>query len=63
MGNIPHHFLGYWGYGAQHELEALLSSVGENLSPNLSPTRGEALNFPPTGVQLALKPNPQPLPY
>ncbi|MEH2264583.1 asparagine synthetase B family protein [Nostoc sp.] len=33
MGNIPHHFLGYWGYGAQHELEALLSSILENLSP------------------------------
>ncbi|MEH1811251.1 MAG: asparagine synthetase B family protein, partial [Nostoc sp.] len=45
---IPHHFLGYWGYGAQQELEALLTSVLENLSPNLSPTRGEALNFPPS---------------
>ncbi|MBD2676655.1 MULTISPECIES: asparagine synthetase B [Nostoc] len=42
MGNIPHHFLGYWGYGAQHQLEALLTGVLENLSPNLSPTRGEA---------------------
>jgi len=45
MGNIPHHFLGYWGYGAQHQLQALLTGVLENLSPNLSPTRGEALNF------------------
>lgn len=42
MDNIPHHFLGYWGYGAQHQLEALLIGVLENLSPNLSPTRGEA---------------------
>ncbi|MBD2509738.1 asparagine synthase [Nostoc muscorum FACHB-395] len=42
MDNIPHHFLGYWGYGAQQELEALLNSVLENLSPS----RGEALNFP-----------------
>lgn len=41
MGNIPHHFLGYWGYGAQHELEALLTSVVENLSPK----RRKALKF------------------
>ncbi|MFN6562591.1 MAG: asparagine synthetase B family protein [Nostoc sp. ChiSLP01] len=41
MGNIPHHFLGYWGYSAQHQLEALLTGVLENLSP----TKGEALNF------------------
>ncbi|MEH2071717.1 MAG: asparagine synthetase B family protein [Nostoc sp.] len=45
MDNIPRHFLGYWGYGAQHQLEALLTGVVENLSPNLSSTRGEALNF------------------
>ncbi len=32
MDNIPHHFLGYWGYGAQHRLEALLSDVLQNLS-------------------------------
>ncbi|AUB42554.1 asnB, asparagine synthase [Nostoc flagelliforme CCNUN1] len=51
MGNIPHHFLGYWGYGAQHELEALLSSVLENLSP----FRGEALNFPPSRDELGVK--------
>ncbi|MBD6615201.1 asparagine synthase [Komarekiella sp. 'clone 1'] len=25
--NIPHHFIGYWGYGAQRELETLLTSV------------------------------------
>ncbi|MEH2128759.1 MAG: hypothetical protein V7K44_31170, partial [Nostoc sp.] len=43
---IPHHFLGYWGYGAQQELEALLSSVLENLSPNLSPTRENSKPFP-----------------
>ncbi len=36
MDNIPHHFFGYWGYGAQHQLEALLTCVVENLSP----TRG-----------------------
>ncbi|MFN6473346.1 MAG: asparagine synthetase B family protein [Nostoc sp. SerVER01] len=41
MGNIPHHFLGYWGYGVQHQLQALLTNVLENLSP----PRGEALNF------------------
>jgi|GEM_PF-2845488 len=27
MGNITHHFLGYWGYGVQRELEALLNNV------------------------------------
>ncbi|MDZ8183555.1 MAG: asparagine synthetase B family protein [Nostoc sp. ChiSLP02] len=32
MDSIPRHFLGYWGYGAQHQLEALLNSVLENLS-------------------------------
>ncbi|WP_414572927.1 asparagine synthetase B family protein [Nostoc sp. CCY 9925] len=53
MGNIPHHFLGYWGYGVQHQLQALLTNVLENLSP----PRGEALNFyqAENGLGLVLK--------
>ncbi|MBD2520009.1 asparagine synthase [Nostoc sp. FACHB-973] len=50
MDNIPLHFLGYWGYGAEHQLEALLTGVLENLSPNLSPTRQEALNLGVRGL-------------
>ncbi|MFN6536722.1 MAG: asparagine synthetase B family protein [Nostoc sp. EkiNYC01] len=50
MDNIPLHFLGYWGYGAQLQLEALLTGVLENLSPNLSPTRQEALNLGVKGL-------------
>ncbi|WP_251955504.1 hypothetical protein [Nostoc commune] len=50
MGNIPHHFLGYWGYGAQHELEALLTNVVENLSPNLS-LEGERFGIFPLPYQ------------